>query len=83
MSVPSLAPGYALAVVMPASAHGRIQDRTVTGFGAVTHTSVDRPEGELLPDASSSSRGAASVALYVADFTPAGGPAGQRDPRRP
>jgi hypothetical protein len=76
VSVPSLAPGYALAVVMPASAHGRIQDRTVTGFGAVTHTSVDRPEGELLLRRLELFARSGDVALYVADFTPAGGPRG-------
>jgi hypothetical protein len=70
---------YALDVAMPAAVHGRIQTRgmdvarAVVGTGAVTHTWMERPEGELLGRRVELLARADDVALYLCELTLADG----------
>ena len=71
--------GYAVDVVMPAPAEGRLwvngmdAPRPVRGTGAVTHTWMERPEGELLHRRVESFMREGDVALYLSDLRLADG----------
>ncbi len=73
---------YAIAVVMPAPAEGRVQvrgmnaPRAVTGTAALTHTWMEVPEGELLRQRNELFARAGDVAFWAADLIRADG--GQR-----
>jgi len=74
-----LATGYGLDVAMPAPAHGRIRTRgmdaprAVVGTGAVTHTWMERPEGEVLRRRIDLLAREGEVALYLSALTLADG----------
>jgi hypothetical protein len=71
--------GYAVAVAMPAPAQGRVwlrgmdAAREVAGVAALTHTWMERPEGELLRRRAELLSTNGDVALYLLDLTLADG----------
>jgi hypothetical protein len=71
--------GYAVEVAMPAPAHGRVWTRgmdaarTVTGTGALTHTWMERPEGDLVRQRVEILSREADAALYLSELTLADG----------
>jgi len=71
--------GYAVEVVMPSPARGRVWTRgmdaarDVTGTGALTHTWMERPEGDLVRRRVELLSREADAALYIFDLTLADG----------
>ncbi len=74
-----LSNGYAVDVVMPAPARARVWvrgmdgAREVVGTAALTHTWMERPEGDLLRQRVELLAREGEVALYLSDFTLADG----------